>query len=497
MSRSSGRVDARGGFAEKFERNEFVHANSGARYRVGQDGNGKSFAFELANGELRISGSRRLDYFIGSGRVGRSYAYVVDQFLYQAPVSYYSAASKWELSPGFGASDQLYFLRPIAPACLSCHASGVQAIAGTLNGYRNPPFTEGGIGCERCHGAGERHAASGRGSDIVNPASLAPDRRDSVCAQCHLSGAARIEKAGQGIRAYRPGALLSDFVSVFVRSGAAAETTVTSHFENLAQSRCKSISGARLWCGSCHEPHSTAGEASEYREKCLACHAAKSPCTAAAQVRARADDRCTECHMPKNPVSDVEHAVYTDHSIPRRGRRTPAGVATTRTLTLFGGGTASERDLGLAYASLVENGRDANYERRAIELLEAAVRRGADDGAVLAQLGNLYGYRGDADRAVGVYERAVRADARQVVAANNLGVHLMNQGRAAEAIRLWRDVLQRSPGFEAARMNLAVALVRAGDVAGAGSALAKGLELNPGAVEIRKLQAELLRRKVP
>ena len=33
--------------------------------------------------------------------------------------------------------------RAVAPACLECHATGVQAIAGTQNGYQSPPFLEG------------------------------------------------------------------------------------------------------------------------------------------------------------------------------------------------------------------------------------------------------------------------------------------------------------------------------------------------------------------
>ena len=112
-------------------------------------------------------------------------------------------------------------------------------------------------------------------------------------------------------------------VSVFVWSGATAEMKVNSHFEKLAQSRCKIESGERLWCGSCHDPHSLPAEAEKaayFRQKCVTCHASNAACKASPAVRARNGDNCIECHMPKNPVIDVAHAVYTDHSIPRRRR---------------------------------------------------------------------------------------------------------------------------------------------------------------------------------
>ena len=71
------------------------------------------------------------------------------------------------------------------------------------------------------------------GADIVNPAKLPAPERDSICAQCHLTGAARVARFGA--RKYQPGGKLADSVAVFVWSGAASETSSTSHYERLAQ----------------------------------------------------------------------------------------------------------------------------------------------------------------------------------------------------------------------------------------------------------------------
>ena len=500
MALSSGRTGS-GRFAESFERGEFSHAPSGIRYRVYPNENQPSFAFESTGIGLPIQGSRPLEYFVGSGAVGRSYLFSIDRFLYQAPVSYYTANKRWDLSPGYQNYDRLYLTRPVETACLRCHASRLQPLPETLNGFADPAFLEGGIGCERCHGPGEEHIAKIKtgavegGLGIVNPRKLPAEHRDSVCAQCHLTGVARIDKPGRDSGSFRAGALLSDYLSVFVWSGAPAEMKVTSHVEKLAESRCKIASGERLWCGSCHDPHSlpaSDGKASYFRSKCLACHAGTAPCKASAQLRARNGNRCVDCHMPKNPVLDVAHAVYTDHSIPRRaGAPAREPVSSQQVLTPFGSSTASDRDLGLAYAFIVEGERNPVYEARAFELLRTAVAQQANDIPALVQLAHLYGYRGQEDRAIVLYENAAHADPNQVVAATNLGTYLMKKGRADEAMRLWSDVLARSPGLEIARMNLALARRLTGDSKSAEQILKDGLDLNPGATGMRKLLNQL------
>ena len=54
---------------------------------------------------------------------------------------------------------------------------------------------------------------------MINPAKLPPDRRDSICSQCHLSGDVRVMRPGANWQSFRPGDRLSDSVTVFVRSG--------------------------------------------------------------------------------------------------------------------------------------------------------------------------------------------------------------------------------------------------------------------------------------
>ena len=180
MAATSGQA-GKGVPAESFANAAFTHAASGFRYRVSRSGGGYWMDFEkAADGSLH--GRKPLVYFAGSGAVARSYLMAADGFLYEAPVTYYSASARWDLSPAYGGYAYPYMTRAIVPGCLNCHASFLSVVAGSQNRFGSPPFREGGVACERCHGAGDAHIAkmqSGRtqgGTSIVNPAKLAAER---------------------------------------------------------------------------------------------------------------------------------------------------------------------------------------------------------------------------------------------------------------------------------------------------------------------------------
>jgi predicted CXXCH cytochrome family protein len=419
---------------------DFRHERSG-RYRVERHGEGYSLAL--------ATGTRDLAYFIGSGAVARSFAWAVDGFLFQAPVAFYTREAKWALSPGYDRYPQPFLTRPILPGCLECHASFVQRQPRTQNGYGSPPFLEGGVACERCHGPGAAHVASRGKTALVNPVKLDAERRDSVCAQCHLSGEVRVTRAGAG--PFVAGERLSDHVAVFVREKSGIQ--VTSHVENLEQSRCRQVSGGKLWCGTCHDPH-TKPQPVAIRAKCMECHQTRKCPTQ------RAD--CLTCHMPKSPATDADHVVYTDHAIRRRPAVRAAAPPDARLIAF---GQASDRDLGLAYAILAQRG-GAAYRSRALALLAPAAA--TDDAEALLYLANL-----DSERAVTLYEKAIRLDPAQLTGSVNLGAIRMEQGNYPEAIRLWTDALAKNPSLVLVRQNLAVALRRMGRHSEADAVLAK------------------------
>ena len=489
MAQSSGRI-GEGTFKESFAHATFADARTGAVYRVAPADGG--FRLGFSREETGVRGERVLSWFAGSGRVGRSYFFSLDGFLFQSPVSYYTQTAEWDVSPGFQRFARIYLTRDVEPGCLQCHASRLQPVAGTRNGYRNPPFLEGGVACERCHGPGKQHIASvraGKGiGTIVNPAKLAGARRESVCAQCHLTGAARIARRRAKSDTFRPSELLGDYSAFFVWADSGAAMKVTSHFERLAQSRCKRASGDKMWCGSCHDVHgSVTQDAQSYRARCERCHAV-SACKAPRENRAKLNDDCVSCHMPKSPVRDAEHSVYTDHSIPRiaGAPRRPTPEAGGE-LVPFWSQAPDPRDLGLAYAAVGD-------DDRAAPLLEAAQKRDSGDVAVLQQLAQIYDRRGETEQAVSLYQRILRMDQTEVAARVNLASIYARRGRSAEAIALWKAALARDPGLTGARSDLAVVEYRSGDRQAAEASLREALTMDPDDPTARRLLDEIRQR---
>ncbi|HEU0122284.1 MAG TPA: tetratricopeptide repeat protein [Bryobacteraceae bacterium] len=445
MARSSGRTGT-GEFRESFALGSFVDAKTGARYRVSD-----RYMVSFERGPVR--GERAMEYFLGSGLVGRSYAGMVEGFLFQSPATYYSARGAWGLSPGYAVKGFVDVARPVEPECLRCHASRVQEGA--------PPFLEGGVSCERCHGPGEAHVA-GRGK-MVNPAKLEPERRDSVCLQCHLTGVERVDRVRGGALAYRPGDRLADFVSIFVRKG--SERTATDHAEQLARSQCRQAAGAKLWCGTCHDAHGDKPGAAE--QACAQCH----------ERHKNGEGSCVGCHMPKGATREGEHVVYTDHTIRRRlaGAATAAGG-----LELFPGMTAGEREWALA-----------EPVRRAHDLQRLAARPEAD-AAVLAQLAQIYDRSGRGREAAGLYERVLRLEPDHATAQANLGIYWLEAGQVREALALWDRAFARKPGMLSAGLNLAMAQMQLRDRAGAVRTLRRVLRFHPDSAQARELLGSLL-----
>jgi hypothetical protein len=476
---------------------EFSHTLSGVRYQVSKQPEGFTLAYTQKQpaGSSEIRGTQELTYFIGSGNVGRSYLFSVTGFLFQAPVSYYARSKKWDLAPGYQQHSELFLMRPVEAECLECHASGVQPIPGTQNGYKDLPFGEGRISCERCHGPGRSHIA-GRTSgqpvtsqEIVNPAKLEVRPRDSVCAQCHLLGESRIVKAGRSLSRFTPGEWLSDYAASLIwnsKNVAALKATATITLAEPLQTG----SGDRMWCGTCHALHSPPPQQSGVLSpEVFICHQS-GDCRERAKVRETRGDQCTSCHKPKAQSLEAEHSVFTDHSIPRGARSQPVVAETDAEseLVSFWGGKADRRELGLAYAQLGVRLQDKKRVsgHGATEAAEAKARWTLQSCSTRLRQRPT----GKSTEAIAYYQRARQQDPSQTVASVNLANHLAMKGQTGEAIVLWEEALSRNPGLEYARINIATAYLQQGDPKSAERALRKALELNPALKSARRLLAD-------
>ena len=470
---------------------EFTHQESGVNYRIYSEDGRAWLSFERTSFEgtrsertddSQVHGKRELLYYIGSGRRGRSYLFETDGFLFESPVNWYANRHTWDMAPAYQSAREIPLNLPAYTSCLHCHVSGMQSpLAGTENQYPQPPFTHGGVSCERCHGDGVAHTSGGA---IINPAKLAPARRDEICMQCHLEGKVAIERPGRHVYEFRPGDSLSDYIRYFVLVGTSGDGLgAVSQVEALAQSQCKKKSGEAMSCVSCHDPHRSVSpeeRVSFYRAKCMACHGT------AFAVKHHADHPdCTACHMPASLSTDIAHTEVTDHRVLARpqisanlledaeDRPSPPRLAPFPPSQ-----SVDQRDLALAWQSLVESGMTW-AEPQARDALSAAMKQSPDDPALLSALAYSEQKRKATVEARELYEKALKIDPTSIDAAVNLGVIEAQQDHLAPALRLWQEAFKRAPYRSSIGMNIARADCAREDFAAAKASVSRVLEFNP------------------
>jgi predicted CXXCH cytochrome family protein len=372
----------------------FLHAPSGVEYSVSNTNGQPHLAFRSRK-DPHHSGEYPLNYFLGSGHLGTTYLYELNRYLFESPVAWYAASHDYDMKPGLAEMAQMPPSLPMQSSCLRCHMSAVQpSDSGTINRYSGQSFLHGGITCEACHGDAQRHVRSGGKEAIVNPAHLDANRRDAVCISCHLEGDVSVEHAGHSALDYHPGDSFSDYVAFYVYSGNNLTARGVSEVEQLAQSACKRMSGDRMSCTSCHDPHATPApeqRAAFFRSKCLACH--NQPQFAASHHPENLD--CTSCHMRHTGAENIPHVAWTDHQI----LRLPAPSASadypqSAELAPILSPGATRRDLAMAYYQAFLEGNQSVEPKAWTLLLEQRNALGNDEKALDA-FGNLSAERGD------------------------------------------------------------------------------------------------------
>lgn len=278
------------------------------------------------NGDTTHFRKQTISYIVGSGQHTNSHIINQNGYLFQAPITFYTQKGIWDLAPGFNSGANSRFKRIIGMECMSCHNSYPEFVDGSENKYLR---VEKGIGCERCHGAGELHVKqklagitvdTSKNIDytIVNPKKLPRDLQMNVCQRCHLQGIAVLNE-GKNFDDFKPSMPLNKVMQVFLPEydGNQTQFIMASQAHRLSKSAC--YKNSEMTCISCHNPHISvkATMPNIFNNKCEGCHTQKK-CSVLEQKRISANNNnCFECHMKPSPSIDIPHVTVHDHFIRR------------------------------------------------------------------------------------------------------------------------------------------------------------------------------------
>jgi len=451
------------GLPAKVPDGKFLHAASKTQFLAEYTGT-KMVQQLIHDG---IAGRYDVAYQVGSGTHAFAYLIDLDNHLFQSPLGYF-AGRGWGMSPGYESSKAPDFYRPVTPDCLFCHSGRAQAVPGTLNTYQNPPFEAEAITCERCHGPAEAHLRAPLPGSIVNPAKLAPRARDSVCEQCHLNGEERVPNPGKQLSDFHAGEDLEGVFSVYVYSSSRDPEhpdplRVVGQVQRLALSKCARASGGKLWCGTCHDPHSQPADAKSYfRAKCLGCHGA-----GLVKTHPKPNQDCTGCHMPRRPVTDGAHTIFTDHRIAiysarELAVRTPslpkAGAPGEGSVALVAwhepAGELAKRNLGIAEVMVGDRLESFPLVSAGFDVLRDCADSFPNDPAVLTSIGKALLAGGRASDAIPAFELAAQAEPHVAARYLNLALAYKAVPDPRKAVEELEKTLQLDPLLEQPYLEL-------------------------------------------
>jgi len=453
--------------------------------------------------------THKIEWIIGAGANGFGAIVKRDDYLFEAPLSFYSKPGAWALSPGYEFVDY-GFSRPILPGCIACHSGRPEAVSHGNGRFGNPPFAELAIGCENCHGPGQKHVSemlraepSGGGSaTIVNPTKLSHWLADNICMSCHQIGDARVLQPDKDYRDFRPGTALKDTLAILTVPPSREkplESDLLEHYFSMTLSKCYRSSGGRLGCITCHDPHvePSASEAPAYfRGKCLSCHSEKS-CVVPLTLRQRKNppDDCAGCHMPKRDIKIISHSALTQHRImAESGEAFPEVLPTIETPGLKYLNSVPGQDTPLSPLILLEAygqvmASHPEYREKYWNLARQLKTAQPDNVAVLKALADwaTQQNRSEARNAIEYLDSAIAHGDTSPTDYEELARLLMANGRTSEVVKLLQRALQDLPYDAEYYRLLGKAFLNLSRASEAHEILAKGAQIFPQDSGIRDL----------
>jgi hypothetical protein len=487
-------------YSQSLDRHYAIFSQDGklfqSEYQIGEDGN-----------EI-FRDTQQVRWIIGAGANGFSAIVQRSNYLFEAPLSYYSAPRKWDLSPGYENRD-LGFNRPVLAGCISCHSGFPNPADETTGRFEPIPFIQASIGCENCHGPGAEHiramsqGSSADGPRIVNPKRLTPDLENDICMSCHEAGDSRVLRSGKTFQDFRPGQPLNDtflILMVPLKRGDPENRDHLQHYFEMSLSKCFRASGGQLRCATCHDPHvePSPDEAPGYfNARCLECHASRA-CNfpIAEREKTKPADNCIGCHMPQREDAVIAHTSLTNHRILSRPDEPLPEEAYNQTRGTvpdlvpvnrppIGSEEISPLVLLEAYRQIAERRPEyADAYQRTLSDLE---QTNPDQASVQEGLGRRAMAEGDTIQAVLHLQRAVTLDPNRASGYAYLSQALRQLGRFEEAVQASEKAVSLNQFSSIYRRSLVDQLIAAKEYKRAIDAMQQYVELFPEDSFMRKM----------
>lgn len=502
---------------EDFENNHYYHAPSDRHYEMTEE-NGEIYQhrYQLDENGSRVNAIKiKVDAILGSGNHVRSYLYRTPAGeMFQMPLAWYSKTKKWRMNPGYDRPNHFGFHRKINRECMFCHnAFPVDAAVGSDRHWEPYVFPEKlphGIGCQRCHGPGEKHVElANAGADlveiessVVNPADLSLELQNDVCLQCHLQPSSQIlselVRQDRSEYSYRPGQPLAEYRALLDYEEGKNEVgerfEINHHAYRLQQSACFLHSSEALNCTSCHDPHRkvpVAERITHFRASCLKCHEVGS-CDSAVSIESMETQNqanCVSCHMPERRTQDVIHATMTDHRIGvyseskeerLKAREEPPAPGQNAVIQPFVFG--SREQLNSDAIQLYEAIAGSHLgDLNAMRVLSRYVRDQGNKVAALplAELVDALRLGGDLQGELDVLVRATKLYPDRMQPHLELGMALAAAGDYENAFDYYRRALKIGPPLPETYVGIGMSLLHNNRVSAAATQFKEALKLRP------------------
>jgi predicted CXXCH cytochrome family protein len=179
-------------------------------------------------------------------------------------------------------------------ACFLCHSTAVVHEGEQVLAEKSL-FN---VGCERCHGPGRDHVEAVRAgkpdTSIYRYRSASAETIMRLCSECHRG----------------PGAIKAADIDRDPDLPRFAGTALNA-------SKCYQLSGGKLSCSSCHNPHQSAShDLASYNRVCRSCHSTgTTPVSKPRVCPVNKVSGCVSCHMPAQSVDFPAALKFHNHRI--------------------------------------------------------------------------------------------------------------------------------------------------------------------------------------